>query len=66
MALPAQLLALGMLGRRVWHRPAPQEILLASGVFLFVMLFTARAFAFNYLAVPALFVAAAALVKETA
>jgi len=57
LALPAQLAALLLLGRRV--RRAPHELVLASGVFLFVMLFTSRAFAFNYLVVPALFVAMA-------
>jgi hypothetical protein len=57
LALPAQLLALLVLGRRVIREPNDQ--LLASGIFLFVMLFCARAFAFNYLAVPALFIALA-------
>jgi hypothetical protein len=54
LALPAQLLALLLLGRRVWREPTAQEMLLASGVFLYVMLFTSRAFAFNYLIVPSL------------
>jgi hypothetical protein len=64
VALPAQLLAVVILGRRVRRDPSPREVLLASGVLLFVMLFTSRAFAFSYLAVPMLFLAAAAHSSE--
>jgi hypothetical protein len=56
VALPAQLLALVALGRRVWRKPVPQELLLSSAIFLYVVLFTSRAFAFNYLIVPSLLV----------
>ena len=56
VALPAQLLVLGLLGRRLWRDPSPPQLIFSSGVMLFVMLFTARAFAFNYLVVPALLV----------
>jgi hypothetical protein len=57
LALPAELLALILLGRRVYRDP--KELLLASGIFSFVMLFCSRAFAFNYLSVPVLFLALA-------
>jgi hypothetical protein len=54
LALPAAALALLALGRRVVRHPSAREALLASSVLLFVLLFTARAFAYNYLAVPVL------------
>jgi hypothetical protein len=61
LAAPLLLASVAGLGVWVWRLPTPGRVLIASGVWVFAVFFTARQFSGSYLAVPVLLWATALL-----